>query len=86
VAVTLPEKAACSLSPFNKFAYSTRERREYLFDGRRGTWLLSKASQSEITREEITRSIKVRWLILKHFKEDIIVLHKTWRALRRGSE
>ena len=69
-------KAACSLSPFNKFAYSTRQRREFCLTAGEGLGYCEKGSQCEITQEEITRLTKVRWIILKYFKEDIMVLHK----------
>jgi hypothetical protein len=67
--------------------YSTRRRREYSFDGRRGTWVLSKESQSEIAdaREEsdIISQIRIYTInkgemdnFLKHFREEIMPLHE----------
>jgi hypothetical protein len=67
--------------------YSTRRRREYSFDGRRGTWVLSKASQSEIAaaleESDMISQIRIYTInkgemdnFLKHFREEIIPLHE----------
>ena len=74
--VVLVQKSSRSRKPFNKYTSQLVNGTSICLTAGEGLGYCQRAGQFEITREEITRSTKVRWIILKHFKEDIMVLHK----------